>query len=120
MIGAIIGGFSITQKLVLAVTVLSMIGVGYWWIWDTGREYERAVWVEASANEVARQDEINDIAREEAEILAEQLLSVQEERRALLRRLRNEARNDAGADVACIGPAGILRLNSVGGAPDTD
>jgi len=116
MIGILWRQLGIGKYLVLA----SLAAGAYWFVWDTGRGFERARWERISAEEVARQAEIMEDAHAAGELAAERLLNSETRRRELVRRLSNEALKDPRADDTCLGPAGVMRLNSVGNQAQPD
>ena len=54
------------------------------------------------------------------EVAAGRLMKSEAERMKLVRRLSNEALQDTNADATCVGPAGVLRLNTLGRKANTD
>lgn len=114
---ALIIKYLLPIKLVAAAIA---VAVAYWFVWDTGRGFERALWESASAEEVSRQRDISEDAQRASEVAAGRLLKSEATRRSLVRRLRNEATLDPDADAMCINPAGSLRLNAIGGNADPD
>lgn len=117
---AILGLFISFPRLYRYIAI-ALIAVGaYWFVWDTGRGFERGRWEAATQVEQDRQRDIAEASREASEVAAGVLLSMEAERSKLLRRLKNEASHDPGADNACLTPAGSLRLNSVGDQADVD
>lgn len=102
------------------IAIALLAAVAYWFVWDTGRGFERGRWERATVVELQRQQTILDAAQMASEIAAGLLLDSEAVRSKLVRRLSNEAANDTGADNACITPAGVVRLNSVGGEANTD
>ncbi len=96
----------------------ALAAMAYWFVWDTGRGFERARWEAAMATEVARQQEIADAFRDSSRLLAEQLLDSTEERGTLLRRLQREARDATDADACGLGAAGVMRLNNLSGSTE--
>lgn len=120
MISAAFGALGLAQKLAIALALVSALGFAYWWVWSTGVQHERTRWERATTEEIARQTEINDEAREASELVSQQLLAAQTERDALVRRLSNEARDDVDAGRPCLGAAGVLRLNALSGEAPSD
>ena len=96
-----------------ALAIVALVGLAYWWAYDNGVGAERQRWETASVVEQNRQTVINDAAREASEEAARLLLEANEQRDELVRRLSNEARSDPDAGRACLGPAGVMRLNSL-------
>ena len=86
----------------------------YWYVWDTGRDHERAKWEDAMRAEQDRQVELLDAAREHGAALAAELEAAEVERSDLLRRMQDEARNAPNAGNACLDADSVMRLNSLG------
>lgn len=107
--GQVIPGYVKYAAIALAASL------AYWFVWDTGRGFERGRWERATQVELRRQADATEDARVASEVAAGRLLASEAERQKLLRRLRDEALADDNAGNACIGAAGVMRLNSIGG-----
>lgn len=86
----------------------------YWYVWDTGRDFERSKWETAMAAEAARIDRILDVAQDYSEALAGQLTDADRVRSDLIRRLQHAARTSPNADRVCLDADGVMRLNQIG------
>jgi len=96
-----------------AFAILAIAAFAYYYVWDTGRDYERAKWEVAMNAERERQDHLMDLARKHGAVLAGALHAAEIERSDLLRRMQNEARNAPNAGDACLDADGVMRLNSL-------
>ena len=97
------------------LVIAALAAAAYWFVWDTGRGYERARWEAAMAAEVARQAEIVNAALEASRIAAGLLMDAEDQREELVRRLQREAHKSPSADAVCLGADSIMRLNTIGG-----
>ena len=111
MLSVVLNALGVYKYLILA----ALAAAAYWFVWDTGRGFERARWEAVMAAEVSRQAEIIEAAAVASEVAAALLLSAEGRRLALVRRLQNEARNSTDADACGLGAAGVLRLNTLSG-----
>lgn len=94
---------------------IALAAGAYWFVWDTGRGFERARWETAMAKEVSRQQTIIDAALVASEEAAALLLSAEDQRVALVRKLSNAALSAPNSGNPCLDAASILRLNALGG-----
>jgi len=97
---------------------LAIVGIAsfaYWYVWDTGRDFERAKWEAAMIEEQARGIERLENAYAYGALLADELHAAGLQRGDILRRLQNAARNSPNAGAACLDADGVLRLNTFRG-----
>lgn len=114
MISLVWSALGIYKYLIIA----ALAAAAYWFVWDTGRDFERGRWETKMSAEVSRQQDITDEFRALSESLAEQLLSSNEQRESILRRLQREARDAPDADACGLGASSVMRLNNLNGSPE--
>lgn len=103
----------LTGPLVKMIAIASVAMFAFYYVWDMGRDSERAKWETAMRAEVERQTELLDAARQDGAALAAQLRTAGVERSTLLRRLQDEARTAANAGNACLDADSVMRLNAL-------
>ncbi len=92
----------------------------FWFVRDLGVQAERAKWVVSMSEEKERQSVAADVARKHSQRLSSRLLNSEATRDTLTRRLQDEARGSAGADVQCLDADNVMRLNAIMDGPKTD
>jgi len=103
----------LTPKLAKFAAMAAVAALAFYYVWDMGRDSERAKWEAEMRAERDRQIVLLDEAREYGAAAATALEAAEVERGDLLRRMQNEARNSANAGAACLDADGVMRLNSI-------